>query len=80
MVLFPVVAYVLIKTSIGKAGDVVQRIRGISGVKEAYTVTGEYDVIAKIEVGELRDLKEVVAGSIHKVEGVEKTVTLIAIE
>ncbi|HWQ18053.1 MAG TPA: Lrp/AsnC ligand binding domain-containing protein [Sulfolobales archaeon] len=44
--LFPVVAYVLIKTSIGKAGDVVQRIRGISGVKEAYTVTGEYDVIA----------------------------------
>ncbi len=80
VVSLPIVAFVLIKVSVGKVDSVIQGVRGIRGVKETYTVAGEYDVIAKVEVGELRELKDLVAGNIHRIEGVERTLTLIAVE
>ncbi len=73
-----VVAYILIQASKGKAWPVREEVLKVKGVVEAVCVTGIYDVIAKIEVSELKEISDVVK-SIHSIDGVEKTHTAIAV-
>jgi len=75
-----IIAYVLIYAEVGKAFEVLDKVRKVKGVSEAHAITGEYDVIAKVEVENLKDLGEKVVGEIHKIEGVTKTVTAIVVE
>jgi len=75
----PITCFVHIKTSVGKAFEVLENVKKIEGVVEAYTVTGEYDIIAKVEVKDLKDLGDKVVKKIHSIDGVLSTVTSIAI-
>ncbi|MFZ8824386.1 MAG: Lrp/AsnC ligand binding domain-containing protein, partial [Desulfurococcales archaeon] len=43
------IIYVLIQTQVGRVGDVLDRVKALKGVVEAHSVTGEYDIICKIE-------------------------------
>jgi len=74
-----VIAFILIKTSLGKVDECLNSIKKISGVKEAYSVTGIYDIIVKVEVDDVKMLKDVVVNGIHRIEGIESTMTLIAV-
>ncbi|RLF23706.1 MAG: Lrp/AsnC family transcriptional regulator [Thermoprotei archaeon] len=74
-----IVVFILIQTAPGKANAVVEAIRKIEGVKEAYLVTGPYDIIAKIEVADLEELKELVLAKVHTIEGVVRTLTCITV-
>lgn len=76
----PITAYVLIMVEAAKAFEVLESIRRVEGVSEAHAITGEYDIIAKIEVADLKELGEKVIGRIHRIEGVERTVTAIVVE
>ncbi len=40
-------------------------------------VTGPYDIVALLAVGEIHDISQVVAGSIGGMRGVTRTTTLI---
>jgi DNA-binding Lrp family transcriptional regulator len=74
------IIYVLIQTQVGRVGDVLDRIKALKGVVEAHSVTGEYDIICKIETRDLEEVRRIVVEGIHKIEGVVRTVTLIAVE
>ncbi len=74
------IAYVLIQAHVGRVGDVLNRVRALKGVVEAHSVAGEYDIICKIEARDLEDVRRIVVEGIHRVEGVVRTVTLIAVE
>ena len=76
----PIIAYVLISVEAGKTFDVLEEVRRVEGVLEAHAVTGEYDIIAKVEAVNLNDLGEKIVGEIHKIKGVIKTVTAIAVK
>jgi len=67
-------AYVLIKTTGGKARDVLNKIRAMDGVKEASGTYGSFDIIAKMEA---EDLASLVVDEIRKLDGVVDTNTLI---
>jgi len=67
-------AYVLIKTSGGKALELLETIKGIDGVVEAKGVYGSVDIIAKLEA---ENLAELVVDKIRKLDGVTDTNTLI---
>jgi len=73
-----VVAYVLIQATKGKAWPVREEVLKVKGVVEAVCVTGIYDVIAKVEVEELKEISDVIR-SIHGIDGVEKTHTAIEV-
>ena len=73
-----VVAYILIQTAPGKAWSVADEISKLKGVKAAHSVTGAYDVIAYIEVEDLKALADLVK-RIHAIEGVQRTQTAIAV-
>jgi DNA-binding Lrp family transcriptional regulator len=52
----------------------------IDEVKEAHLVLWNFDVVAKIVVKDIKQLKHTIISKIRQVPEVEKTVTLIAAE
>jgi DNA-binding Lrp family transcriptional regulator len=52
----------------------------IEGVREAYSVTGEWDFVAVLQVRRHEDLAEVVTGRIAQLDGIVRTQTMVAFE
>ena len=69
------VAYVLIQTAVGKGRDVTLAVGEVVGVTAADSVTGPYDVIARIETRDLSELSKVVVNAIQAIEGISRTLT-----
>ncbi|MGB9675050.1 MAG: Lrp/AsnC ligand binding domain-containing protein [Candidatus Nanoarchaeia archaeon] len=72
-----VVAYVLAIVKSGSEREVVELLRKESKVKEVSLVYGEYDIIAKIELGEISELSEFILDKIRSIPLIERTTTLI---
>ncbi|MEM1509462.1 MAG: Lrp/AsnC ligand binding domain-containing protein [Thermofilaceae archaeon] len=72
-----VVAYLILIVEAGREYEVLRKLYEIESVVEAHIVYGEYDVVAKLEVPDLKTLEEVVM-SIRKIPGVSKSTTLIS--
>jgi DNA-binding Lrp family transcriptional regulator len=73
-------AVVLIQCDIDEISEAAQAIADIGGVSEVYSVAGEFDLVAIVRVSEHDDLATVIPGGISKVEGIERTETLIAFQ
>ena len=74
-------AYVLIvaKKAVEK-DQLLKPLMEIGEVKEAHLVLWNFDVVAKIVVEDIRQLKHTIISKIRQLPEVEKTVTLIAAE
>ncbi len=73
-------AIVLIEADRGSMPAVGGLLADIEGVREAYSVTGEWDYVAIVQVRRHEDLAEIVTGRIGQVGGVVKTQTMVAFE
>lgn len=73
-----ITAIVLIKAAQGRVPEVAQALIGLSGITEAYSVAGPYDLIALARVRRHDELEDLVAGRVQKIPGIESTNTLIA--
>jgi DNA-binding Lrp family transcriptional regulator len=73
-------AVVLIQCEIDAIPEAAQAIAEVEGVSEVYSVAGEFDLVAIVRVTDHEDLARVIPGGIAKVEGVERTETLIAFQ
>jgi len=74
------IAYVLINADVGKENDVLKELKTLPNVKETYFLFGVYDIVAKVETGDVRELKEVVVTKIRRLEYVRSTLTMIVRE
>jgi DNA-binding Lrp family transcriptional regulator len=68
----------MIKTEVDRIPEIAQEVSGIEGVSEAYSVTGEWNLIAIVRVRHHDDLAEVIPGRLNKVPGIVRTETHIA--
>jgi len=73
-------AFVLINTEAGMEQDVVNQLKSMKTVKEAYTVYGVYDAVAYVEAEKIDELKNAVSYDIRKLNGVRSTVTMMVAE
>ncbi|MBI2918602.1 MAG: Lrp/AsnC ligand binding domain-containing protein [Chloroflexi bacterium] len=73
-------SFVLIETSIGKSRAALDALRKVNGVAAADAVTGPYDIICVLEARDLNAVGDVVSGQIHRVPGVSRTVTCVAMD
>ena len=73
-------AYVHILADPGAVTAAANEIGDLESVSEIHVVTGEYDIIAQLELDDRDDLPAVVAEEIHGVSGVIDTVTNVAFE
>jgi DNA-binding Lrp family transcriptional regulator len=64
--------------------DVMSTLGGalaeVDGVREAYSVTGEWDFVCVVHVQRHEDLADVVTGTISTMHGVARTHTMVAFE
>jgi DNA-binding Lrp family transcriptional regulator len=75
-----VTAIVMIKTDVDRIPEVAQEVSGLDGVSEAYSVTGEWNLIAIVRVRAHEELAEVIPGRLNKVPGIVRTETHIAFQ
>ena len=68
-------AIVLVQVKVGASSAVAKAVGEMTGVTDAYVVTGPYDVIARVEADSLDDLGRMVASRIQAVGGVSRTLT-----
>jgi len=73
-------AYILIEALPGKAIELINAIKGLTGVKTVHLVTGPYDVIAFVEAPDLKSLGEMIVRKIQATGCVARTLTCITVE
>lgn len=71
-----VLGFVLISAAPGKEDRVYEALLKVPEITELHPLFGDYDLIAKVEAGDLDRLGQVVLESIRCVEGVTETKTL----
>jgi DNA-binding Lrp family transcriptional regulator len=73
-------AYVLISASPGKALDVATQLSGTPGVVSADAITGEYDIIAKLQAEDIAGVGRMVVEKVQASDGVFKTITCLVVQ
>jgi DNA-binding Lrp family transcriptional regulator len=73
-----VTAITMLNVERGKINSVAEQLVEINGVSEVYSVGGRYDLIAVIRVKHNEDLADVVTEHIRKIDGIQKTETMLA--
>ena len=71
-------AYMFINSMRGQALALTRGIRGVGGVLSADAITGDYDIIASVEVRDLTELRTAMAG-VQALDGVLKTTTCMVL-
>jgi DNA-binding Lrp family transcriptional regulator len=73
-----IAAVVMIRAQREHIPDAAQAIADIEGVAEVYSVSGEWDLIAILRVTEWERIATVVTEHFAKVQGIDRTQTLVA--
>jgi DNA-binding Lrp family transcriptional regulator len=75
-----VTAYVMVKANTGDADRLRESIADLEGVDSVHIVAGDVDLIARLDVASTEAVKDVVAGGVQSIEGVESTETYLAMD
>jgi DNA-binding Lrp family transcriptional regulator len=73
-------AFILVKSTREGLTRLGSELAGVEGVAEVYTVTGEWDFVAIVRVREHDDLAKVVTRELTKLEGIQRTQTMVAFQ
>jgi DNA-binding Lrp family transcriptional regulator len=73
-------AYVLIEGAAGRIHRIIEELRKIPEVRACDAVTGQFDVIARIEADDINALGRVSYAKIQMIEGVLRTITCNVIQ
>jgi len=73
-------AFVLVKASREGLTTLGPKLADFEGIAEVYTVTGEWDFVAIVRVREHDDLAAVVTQRLTRLEGIERTQTMVAFQ
>ena len=58
---------------------IAARLRKVSSVSDSFPTSGQFDAVAIVDVSELVEIKEV-ANQIQKINGVERTETMVEVQ
>lgn len=70
----------LVNAELGHETTLADEMKGISGVNEAYTIYGVYDLLLKVEAQTMDKLKEFISTKIRRMRGVKSTLTMLIME
>ncbi len=73
-------AYVLITCDLGSEAEIIDELKQLTNVKEAHGVLGAYDILAKVESANVKNLRETITWKIRKLNRVRSTLSLMVIE
>lgn len=73
-------ALVLIDTNVYSAKEVLQELKACKEVKEAFMVSGVYDIVAKVEGETINDLVDIINRRVRRLFQVRETLSMLIIE
>jgi len=73
-------AYVLITSDLGCEEQVIEELKHVSDVKEVHGTFGAYDIVAKVESANVKNLRETITWKIRRIDKVKSTLTLLGLE
>ncbi len=73
-----VTAIVLVNASRGAANETAEAIVRLPGVVEVHSIAGKWDLAAIVKVEKNEQLADLVTNRMLKLEGIQKTTTLVA--
>ena len=71
-------AIVLLNVDRDKVNAVAEKLAGMDGISEVYSVAGQFDLVAIIRVKDNDGLAELVTNHMLKVQGITRSQTLIS--
>jgi DNA-binding Lrp family transcriptional regulator len=71
-------AVILLMVDKSKVNEVAEKLVGLSGITEVYSVAGHYDLVAIARVKDNEQVADAVTNQMLKIEGIERSETLIA--
>jgi DNA-binding Lrp family transcriptional regulator len=73
-------AYVLFNVESGSEDKVLEEMKKIEGIQEAYVSYGVYDLIARVKADTMEKLKDAITHKVRTINKVRSTLTLIMTE
>lgn len=73
-------AFILVESTRDGLTHLGSELAAVDGVAEVYTVTGDWDFVAIVRVREHDDLAKVVTQHLTKLDGIERTQTMVAFQ
>lgn len=71
-------AFVMLDDDVDRVPEVAEAVCRLPGVTEVYSVTGRYELIAKVRIAHADEHADVVTAGIGKVPGIRSSETIIA--
>ena len=72
-------AFILVEVAGDHSKSAYKTIQRITGVKAAYAVSGNYDLIVQVETDNMEALSDLLMSKIRAVDGVTKTNTCLVL-
>lgn len=72
--------FVLVKCEPGQVTSVANRIGEIESFSEAYSTSGEYDLLVKLYVEDIDSLGRLIERDIHSIPHIRATFTILTFE
>jgi DNA-binding Lrp family transcriptional regulator len=72
------IVFVIAEVESGMEKEVSEEMTTVDGVTEVYVITGEYDLLVKMEIDNLEDAMDLIMGRIRNIDGIEGTRTILA--
>jgi DNA-binding Lrp family transcriptional regulator len=73
-----ITAMVLLNTERNQVNEVAERLAGMAGITEVFSVAGHYDLVAIVRVKDNEALAEIVTRQMLQIAGITRSETLIA--
>ncbi len=73
-----VTAIILFNVDRRRINDIAEQLASMEEISEVYSVSGNYDLVAIVRVNNNDDLAALVTGRLVKIDGIEKTDTMLA--
>ena len=72
--------FVLIKTEPGHTTAVANRIADLECFSEAYSISGQYDLLVKLYVDDIDNLGRLIEAQVHSIPHLRETFTILTFE
>ena len=72
--------FVMIKTEPGHTTEVANRIAEVEAFSECYSITGQYDLLAKLYVDDIDGLGRLIERQVHTIPNIRDTFTILTFE
>lgn len=73
-------AFIFLRVQLGTSDQVLNDLRQILHVQEAYLLYGKFDIIAKVEASTMHELKEIVTQTIRQMRHIRSSQTMVVME